>query len=240
MYIAGSSLEGPASYQPEPNIDVILHNYPGMLRLGFARKRIHPRVVNPGAFLGSNRGNLFVDREAVGTLYIVGAESDEGRDRRVRKHRVRVGDEDVPLPVDALRRVVVVNRGLEAIGVIAVDGALDECLGVGGGLGLGRKLVGTDAEQEAGVPMFALTYGFGLVAMDALVDPDVLVVAQAGFDECRSAPHSSSATVRVPWRHSIATSETTATTANARRLMSNLLLQRSLAHFSKIASLALT
>ena len=31
--------------------------------------------------------------------------------------------------------------------------------------------------------MFALTYGFGLIAMDALVNPDVLIVAPAGFDD---------------------------------------------------------
>ena len=58
----------------------------------------------------------------------VGGVSDDGL--------VLIDDEDVPLAVNALWGVVVVERSLEAFGVVAVDGALDECLGVGSGIGL--------------------------------------------------------------------------------------------------------
>ena len=66
---------------------------------------------------------------------------------------------------------------------MAVDGALDERLGVGGGVVLGRRLEPSAAEDEAVAPVVLAAGGFSLVAVDALVDPDVLVVAQTGFDE---------------------------------------------------------
>ena len=50
---------------------------------------------------------------------------------------VRVDDEDVPLAVDTPGGVVVVEGCADALGLVAVDGLLDERLRVGAGLGLG-------------------------------------------------------------------------------------------------------
>ena len=112
---------------------------PGVLELVLAAGGAEDDVVDPMAVLGGGgEGGAVVDAADVDAL---AGRADEigpgGVGDGVEGAVDLFNDEDVPLAVDALGGVVVVEGGLVAVSVVAGEGLGDEPLGVGAAVGLG-------------------------------------------------------------------------------------------------------
>ena len=146
----GRAVLVPSGAEDEP---VVAHD-PGVLRTHFARRVWEP-VVDPSPSFNGTCG----DNESVGVAVRVSglldirspSRGEEGvRDEEV----VFVDDVHVPVAVNALLRVVVIDCSVPSKYVVEVDGAVHESFGIGGGvfrLG-GAVLVPSGAEDEAVVP----------------------------------------------------------------------------------------
>ena len=122
---------------------------PAVLELGTVRRGVGEGVIDPGAL---RRGQRFDDAPAgiaVGVADFARAGAAQGGIRRVGDDPiVRIDDVDVPLAVDAFRRVVVLDRRVAPQRAVELERALHDGLGVCAGLRLGGRTLGVPARAE--------------------------------------------------------------------------------------------
>ena len=96
------------------------------------RHRMGPQVLHPDPVAAVHGlGQLFAQLVAVGAHHVLDVRSNQARNQRMDViDVVRVGGEQVPLALEAGDAVVVVEHGLQAVALVALDRPLHVLHGV--------------------------------------------------------------------------------------------------------------